>query len=204
MPVGTYGRIVSAPMIETAVANTLATWLSDYLGETLAQAGYGREDLPDPDDLVFASDLDWPTEAEVALVVIVSPGTTGDPRREAESYAATWDVRVVTLASLPDRLDTRRAAQLYAAAAGAAVDQKGVELEGATVVWTGEGTRVLAERDARTLVAGEARFEVSVEDARRRYGGPDAPSPPDVPRQPADPAGEVTSVSITLTKEALT
>jgi hypothetical protein len=206
-----YGRITSMTMIEEAVAATVRTWLSDYLGEALAQAGafratlgleaWGRHDLPDPTDLDFQSELDWPDQdQEVALAVIVSPGTVGEPAREAAHYSIVWDVRAIVLTALPDPQENRRAGQMYAAAMGKALGDKGVPLPGATVHFRGEGARVLRQRGKRTLVGGEARFYVMVENARAIGGGPEQPSPPEDPRQVPDPAKGVLSTDIDLRK----
>jgi hypothetical protein len=206
-----FGRITSMTMVEEAVAATVRLWLSDYLGEALEQSGafratlgleaWGRHDLPDPTDLDFQSELDWPDQdQEVALAVIVSPGTVGEPVREPGFYSAVWDVRAIVLTALPDPQENRRAGQMYAAAMGKALVDKGVTLSGATVHWRGEGARVLRQRGKRTLVGGEARFYVMVESARAIGGGPEQPSPPEDPRQPADPAHGVLSTGIELTK----
>lgn len=223
-----YGRLLAAPTVERGVEVCLRYFLGPYLGEVLAQAGYERDALPDPSDLARVSEVAWPVETTTAVVIVATPGTVGDAPREPDGYRATWDVRAGVIADLGDRLDTREAAQFYAAAAGAALAHQGVAavladgrtwrltvdgelegLEGATVRWAGEQYRVADRRDARTLIVGEARLYVTVEGARSVHGGPDMPPiDPDTDLPGRDPATapEPAPVdpSLTLTKEPLT
>jgi hypothetical protein len=199
-----YGRLLAAPTVERGVEVCLRYRMGDYLGEVLEQAGYARDTLPDPQDLARVSDVVWPVETTTAVVIVATPGTSGDANREPDGYRVTWDVRVGVIADLGDRLDTREAAQFYAAAAGAALSHQGVaavdpdgvtwtldvadeplELEGSSVRWLGESYRVADRRDARTLIVGEARVAVTVEGARSAVGGPLVA--PEVPRDPAVP-----------------
>lgn len=195
-----YGRLVSAPTIERGVEVCLRYFLGPYLGEVLEQAGHGRGDLPDPSDLTRMSEFDWPTESNVAVVVVATPGTEGDAEREAETYTLTWDVRAAVLADVGDALHSREASQFYAAAAGTALAHQGVAvvasdlrtwargpaselltLEGSSVRFRGERYRQLGRRDDRALIAGEALLSVTVQDARSAHGGPELP--------PAEPGG---------------
>jgi hypothetical protein len=184
-----YGRLVSAPMIERAVEATLRVWLGQYIGEVLAQAGHPRDALPDPTDLVRASGHDWDSESAPPLAIVVSPGTT-DVRRVPNGYTATWSVTAMVVASMPTRLQVREAAQFYAAALYC-LEQKGIDLDGATVRWQGEELApVRRPGDDRTQLAGQAHFAVMVEGARALHGGPADPPTPDpvtgvVPREPA-------------------
>lgn len=199
-----YGRLLSAPILERAVEETLRTWMPAYLGEVLAQAGHGRFDLPDPSDMVRQSEFDWPVEAQIALVVITSPGTTGDAVRGPEGYDATWDVRAGVVADLGEYTGTREAMQFYAAAAGSALTHRGVPVEGASVRWLGENWGVLAERDSRTLMGGEARCAITVQEARSLYGGPlEPPDPQTRPEAQPDPSTPPLIVVPSIEKESL-
>jgi hypothetical protein len=222
-----YGRLLAAPTVERGVEVCLRYFLGPYLGEVLEQAGYARDALPDPQDLARVSELVWPVETTTAVVIVATPGTLGDAKREPDGYRVSWDVRVGVIADLGDRLDTREAAQFYAAAAGAALAHQGVaavepdgrtwtrdadedllELEGSSVQWAGETYRVADRRDARTLIVGEARVIVTVEGARSLHGGPDVPPlDPDTGqpgRDPAEPDAPAPVIpSLTITKEPL-
>lgn len=213
-----YGRLLSAPTVERGVEVCLRYRMADYLGEVLEQAGYARDMLPDPTDLARVSEVVWPVETATAVVIVATPGTSGDAAREPDGYRVVWDVRIGVVADLGDRLDSREAAQFYAAAAGSAVTHHGVaavepdgvtwstddvtgellELEGASVRWLSEDYRVADRQDSRTLIIGEARLSVTVEGARSTYGGPVEAPPPETPRAPAVP-GEVGPVVPTLT-----
>lgn len=213
-----YGRLLSAPTLERGVETCLRYFLGPYLGEVLAQAGHGRDALPDPTDLARVSEFTAPVEGQVALVVVASPGTFGDPVREADGYLAVWDVRAAVLADLGDRLETREAAQFYAAAAGAALTHQGVALvgadlrtwerdtdgellvlEGSSVRWAGEAYREIPQMPG--VIAGEARVLVTVEEARSALGGPAVPPlDPDTQQPTRDPA--VPGVSVDVVPDA--
>jgi hypothetical protein len=217
-----YGRLLAAPTIERGVEVCLRYWLGPYLGEVLEQAGHARDLLPDPADLVRVADLSEPTSSQIAVVIVASPGTTGDTRREADAYTATWDVRAGVLMDLGSRLESREAAQFGAAAAGAALSHQGVAdvmpdlttwrrndagdlvvLAGSSVRWVGETYRVLDRRGmSPTLIAGEAIITVTVEGARSAFGGPEEPPrDPDSDLPSRDPAvsGDPSPVDPSLT-----
>jgi hypothetical protein len=198
-----FGRALAASTIERGVEVTLRYYLGMYLGEVLEQNGYPRDGLRDPLDLERVVDLnDYSGAAQIALVVVASPGTVGEVWSDGEAYGAAWDVRAGAIVDLGDRLDTREAAQLYSAAAGMAVSHQGVAtvaadrrtgirdeydghllpLEGSSVSW--EGERFRAVDRMRGVVAGEALFRVNVEGARS-LRAPDLP-PPGEPTSPTD------------------
>lgn len=198
-----FGRILSAPTLERGVERTLRTWCVVYLAEVLAQAGYSRDALPDPREVARATEFRWEKDGTLPLIVVATPGTTGDTVREADSYTATWEIEATVLVDLGNRLQTREAAQFYAAAVGAAMAHQGVArvapdgtwlldaeglpltLEGSQVDWLGEAYRQMGEgEDGRSLVAGGARLLVTVEGARSRFGGPEALPPDPTDRGP--------------------
>jgi len=197
-----FGRALAATTIERGVEVTLRYYLGMYLGEVLEQNGYPRDGLRDPLDLERVVDLnDYSSAAQIALMVVASPGTT-DTRQDADGYTGVWDVRAGAIVDLGNRLDTREAAQLYAAAAGLAVSHQGVAtvqpdrrtgvrdeydghllpLEGSTVSWAGERFRAVDRM--RGLVAGEALFRVTVEGARSLQAAD--LEPPGEPQTPTD------------------
>jgi hypothetical protein len=216
-----FGRALAASTIERGIEVTLRYYLGAYLGEVLEQNGRPRDGLADPLDLERVVDLnEYASSAQIALVVVASPGTVGDSWSDGEAYGATWDVRAGAIVDLGDRLDTREAAQLYAAAAGMAVSHQGVAtvaadgrtgvrdeydghllpLEGSSVTWAGERFRAVDRM--RGVVAGEALFRVSVHDARSLHapdleapGEPQTPTDRDPPAEPA-PAPVVPSLTI--------
>lgn len=216
-----FGRILAAPTLERGVEVCMRLFLTPYVGEVLRQAGLPQDAIADPTDLVRLPEYDYPPENDVALVIVATPGTIGDARRDAGSYTATWDIRVGVVADLGARLDSMEAAGYYAAAAGAALTHQGVAqvssdgrswlrdedgelllLDGAVVRWAGESYRPLPERDGRALVAGEARFNITVEGARSDEGPefiPDLPEDGPVDRDPppeADPSPVVPSLTL--------
>lgn len=208
-----YGRLLAAPTVERGVEVTLRYYLSRYLGEVLAQNGHDRRDLPDPTDLARVSEFPprGPDLQTALVVVVATPGTLGDARMEAEHYSASFDVRAAVLADLGKRLESREAAQFYAAAAGAALAHQGVaqvaadlrtwqrdehgdlaNLEGSTVQWVGERYVELPRMPG--VLAGEARVIVRVEGARST--APFEEIPPDEPTDPREPPVESGSASV--------
>jgi hypothetical protein len=216
-----FGRALAATTIERGVEVTLRYYLGTYLGEVLEQNGHERDALADPLDLERVVDLnDYRSSAQIALVVIATPGTVGDAWSDGQAYGATWDVRAGAIVDLGDRLDTREAAQLYAAAAGMAASHQGVAtvaadgrtgvrdpydghllpLEGSSVSWEGERYRRV-ER-VRDVIAGEVLLRVTVEGARS-LSAPDLPPPgePEIPTDrepPPEPGSAPVTPSLTI------
>lgn len=217
------GRALAAPAIERGAEVCLRYFLGRYLGEVLAQDGLARTALPDPADLVRVSDVAWQPPDQLALLLVASPGTTGDVVREADAYTATWDMTVGVMCDLGDRLDTRDAAMYYAAAAGMCLAQQGIAdasrdglwrtdqdgngliLEGSSVLWVAERARQVSRPDQRLRVVGEARLLVTVEGARATWPAeplplPENPAPPD--RDPLEPGERVpVSPDVTVTQD---
>ena len=179
-------------MVEAAVEETLRTWLSDYLGEVLEQAGYDRHQLPDPSDLERTSEVDWSPESSPTVLMVVSPGMDDDAIRVDNHLDLSFDVRAAFLVSEKTRIDARLAAQFYTAAAGWCLQQKGIDMDGSDVIFNREvwGSGRLTDRDARTVMTGEAQMTVIVRGARKMYGGPVEPSGGTRPPEPDDPVAE--------------
>ena len=202
-----YGPLVSAPTVERGVETCLRYWLGPYVGEALAQNGHDRTHLPDPTDLVRVAEFTaQPPQGVVAMVVVATPGTVGDAESDGEFYTLTWDIRATILADLGDRLLSREAAQMYAAAAGTALAHQGVAAveadlktwatddDGNLLTLAGSSVRLRGEtyREIRQLpgvIGGEARVTVTVEGARALHGGPETPPiNPDTGLPGRDPA----------------
>jgi hypothetical protein len=194
--VSVYGRIVSAPQIERGLEVTLRYRLAEYLGEALAQLGYDRYALPDPEDIARVVNVDeYNNRHEVALVVIASRGTDETAKRDGDSYALRWMVEAGVVCDLGDPLKTREAAQVYAAAIGQCLAHHGCAATSDGVTWDqADGEYLLLEGSStwlvregymrppgqsRDMMMGVAEIAVEVSDARSAYGGPAEPPPLD-------------------------
>lgn len=206
MSFATAGRIVSASSLEDAVEDTLRLWLPFYLGEVTEQnpplevVGDVRQVLLDPAGIVRTSAIDWPIETAPTTVMLASPGMAADTSPGLDgSVRASWTFTLAIFATMPERTDTRRAAQLYAAALSTTMTAKGLEVDGASVRFVREMYDGRPARDARTQVLAYAEFVVDIEDARPGMGtGPVVPPPG---RDPAPVLTDGPEVEVVVTHD---
>jgi hypothetical protein len=193
----TYGRLVSAVMVERAIEARIRAWFSAYVGEALVQAGENRHGLASPSDFFKStSPDDWPPETNLTAVVVASDGTSSVVRN-ADGYDMTWRVEGGVVATRENTTQTRETAQFYATGIGMAVAHKGIDLDGASVILDGESYTTRGFTAERTLLIGAARWLVTVENARSLFGGPELP--PDDPTETpeGEPGPSVESARIT-------
>ena len=86
-----YGRIITGATVERAALQTIRKYAPQYIRETCRQVG--RDPLPDPRGYIVASTFDkWP-EDQLPVVVVISPGWAGRPRRAGDGRAlAPWSL----------------------------------------------------------------------------------------------------------------
>jgi hypothetical protein len=206
--VAEFGALVTGVAVEAAAMATLRTWMNTYVGEASVQSGYARiggNSIARPTDIARASQVDWRSGDKLPLVLVVSVGLADDALRGPQDLSLTWELSVVTVATGSTRERTRTAAQVYAAAAGMCLLQKGVELDGfdPAVDFISEFYRLLDERDSRSLMAAEAVVRITVPGARSLFGGPVNPTEPGQPRPPGQPGPTVLSTQTTVDARAL-
>jgi hypothetical protein len=196
-----YGPIVTGATVERAAVLTLRKWAPRYIRETCRQAG--RDALPDPRGYIVASTFDkWP-EDQLPVVVAISPGWAGRPRRAGNGRALVpWSLAAGIVTSARDMERTRENAQLYVAALRTALAQN-QSLGGLAA-----GVDCIDEDyippftfgRTRSLLALQAIFVVTVPDAfAYGAGGPDPPDPPDPTDPPNWPVVKRTEIRLTLT-----
>jgi hypothetical protein len=186
-----YGPIVTGATVERAVLALLRERATEYIGEACRQLA--REPLPEPRGYIVASAFDkWP-EDQLPVVVVISPGWNGRPRRDGRGAALVpWGLTVAVVASAMSLAKTRENALVYVGALRTLIAQH-QSLDGlaAGVDCIDESYRLIPFVRTRSLFAAQAVFTVTVPDAFTYGLGvppwmrppvPDPVEPPEWPR----------------------
>ena len=199
-----YGRIITGATVERAALQTIRKYAPQYIRETCRQVG--RDPLPDPRGYIVALTFDkWP-EDQLPVVVVISPGWAGRPRRAGDGRAlAPWSLAAgIVSSATPER--TRENAQLYLGAIRTLlVQQQALGGLAAGIDCLDEDyIPPFAFSRTRTLLAVQALFTVHVSDAFTYGAGPpletDGP-PPDPTEPPNWPVIRRTDVRLVLTAD---
>lgn len=183
------GALKGAHTVAEAVMARLRLWGPAYceaLGVTPWRGVLRLEDL-----------LDYPENNLPALVVLV-PGTIGEPVRHGDGYySATYSVMVTAVALAATQNDTRRVAELEnVAARGCLIHNRMLAEDVTTELWVGETTDNLTVNETQRLLMCTSAFTVRLEDVVSWRAGPDSGAlPPDV-----EPWPVATDVELTITK----
>jgi hypothetical protein len=192
-----YGTLRHPGAIEQAALERLKAWMPAMVAEVERQEGREPGKLPRLRGYITVSELArWP-EDQIPLAVVVSPGTLGDPMKDAEGYyRAIYSLAVAIVTSAATEPATRQIAQLYGAAVRACLLQRrSLENEVEVTDWTGESFDDLPVDERRTMFAGVNSFAVELGQIVSWQLGPAAPvEPPDDPL--ADPPGPVTATDV--------
>lgn len=195
-----YGENIDAATLERAAVATLKAWIAVHLAAQEERNGLTRRSLPLPRSWPTVSAFDPEPHEQLPSIVLVSPGTTGDPLRSGDgTVAATWRLEIVVAVAGRDEPETRWIAAMYAAAVRSALVQNG-ELGGIALQthWVGEEYAIEAERGTRMMV--EIDFETTVDSVVDVSQGPDVP-PTDPYATPADPRVPIVGRNVDLTLE---
>lgn len=202
-----YGRIITGGDVERAVLATLREHAAEYVEEVERQQGREPGALARPRGYIVASQFQrWP-EDQLPVVVVISPGFAGPPRRAGDGrIMARWSVGVGVIVSSAHREAARDNGQLYAAAMRALVLQHedlgglaaGVELQD-------EDYSDFPFISTRTLMSARVLFSATVDDVTSAgWGSPPWGRPP-TPTDPTDPPSWPTvrraSVELLLTDD---
>lgn len=176
----TYGPIFVPEDLEKAVRDLLVTWLPSYFFEIERQQGIDPSKIARPKTYLTSVEADSFPGEEFPVIIVVAPGTVGEPERlNGGEYAAWYQVTVACLVQTPNEVSTRALASYYAAAVRGAVLQHGsIDGNVAGTDWLGEeyeGT----DRN-RTRAAMLVHFRMKIEGIVDAFGGPKVP-PPEVP-----------------------
>lgn len=187
-----FGTLFSAGDLEDAAVLTLRRWFPTYLAEVGRQSGSAN--LPRPTSYQVVADIeDW-REQGGPTVLVISPGTTDEPERDAEGrFTYIYALSAAVMIAASDQRTARRYARLYTAAARGILAQQG-SLGGVipSLRITGEeyADRTLA--DGRSAASGAVTATVQVDDVVTWGAGPIDPDPegsgPTAPPPGTDPA----------------
>lgn len=199
-----YGPILSPVDVQVAVRTTIKQWVATYLAVVERLNDLDPKKLPHPKSYVLKDDgtLTKRPEDQTPSVVILCPGTAGDPVMDGEGlYRVPWAVSVAAIVSARDQETSSDVAKFYAAAIRALLVQQG-SLGGfaASTRWRGERNDDLRSEDDRTLAVGVNVFEVLVRDVVQKGAG--LTEPPDEPYEEAEPP-TVDEVEVELNPEEI-
>lgn len=205
-----YGRIITRNQVEQAMKACVGDWINDYLGELERVEGYDVGSIVRPRGTITASEFaKWP-EDQVPLILILSAGLGGPPKRTRGdgSHEAAWTVAVCGIVSDIDEDATRRLAGVYAGAIRALVTQhKGLKSSlhpdgfADSLAWRDESYGDIPFADSRTLDSCRVVFSVGVEDVVTEQAGPREPSP--TPGVDPGPLPVATKVEVSVEPEAI-
>lgn len=183
-----FGPMLGPIDVRRAVKATLIEWMETYLAavERHYELPAKRLEVPDPRNYVTKDNgqLNKKPEEHLPCVVILCPGTAGDPGREGDGmYNAPYLVNVAVIASAKDEESSSDLAMYYALAVRSLLVQQG-SLGGFArgTRWKGDRNDDLAARSRRTIAAGTNVFHVSVPNVAQKGAGLREP-----PADPYDP-----------------
>lgn len=197
----TFGRIIDANAVETAVRDTLELWMPTYIAEVERQ----YPDTWDTGELntqvwyVAAHQFDRFNEDSLPAVIVICPGLADRPVRDADgSHLCVFGLAVGVVAGSIDRDETDAAVKAYGAAVRACLLQQSMlgDLNADGVTWLGEQYDELPYEQSRSMVGGRITFTVQVDDVVTKAAGPLQTSTP-----PVDPYATPTQPGTVLTHE---
>ena len=192
-PGNVYGRILTGNDLELATIDLLRDRLPEYIAEVERQTGHDPGQRQTPRGYIVASQFSkWP-EDQLPVVVVISPGLSGPPRRAGDGRTlARWALSAGVVNSAAHIDKVRENTLDYIAAIRALITQH-QSLGGlATAVdWIDENyipPFPYGRTQARSLFGAQAIFTVTVDDVVSYGKGPDGPwGPPPPPATPTDP-----------------
>lgn len=205
-----FGNIVDADTIEGYVRQTLIGpdpadlskgWLVAHLAHQERRRGLAARALPQPKSWPTVSEFDIEAHEQMPAVVIVSPGTIGEPEHDRGVYRTVWRIETAVAIAGKDEVQGRMLAALYLAAVKGALIQNptlGGKVEQCR--WTGPDDHAFGttERGSQRAIYGTA-FAVTVRDAvGTRKGTQVPPADPYNPPLPPD-YPNVAEITVTAT-----
>lgn len=204
-----FDAIKVADDLEQSVITTLELWFPVYIRELELQQVIPQDSLPLPRSFLTSDKVDKEAADQLPAVVVVSPGLAGRrPMQEGDgSFRVPFSIGVGIFVAGNDRTATKRLIRLYTAICRTIMLQK-QSLGGfaAGTSWLDESyDDAFNTTDNQTIGAGQVVFEVEVDGAVNRYGGPAIPfEPPPAPDPDTQPGSEwplVQSVSAVVEVE---
>lgn len=202
-----FGPSVGQRHVKGAVEQTIKRWIETYLAAIERAEGLEPRELhvPDPGNYVLKDDgaLNKRPEDQLPAILVLCPGTAGDPEPESEGlYRVPFLVNVAAIVSSSDPDFVSELADFYASALRDLLVHNG-SLGGFanSAVWKGSRTDDLKPEDNRSIAAGVNVFHIYVPGVVQRGAGLKAP--------PEDPYEEIelptiTDVEVELKPEEIT
>lgn len=196
-----FGPIVTGYLVEKAVLLTLRKWYPTYLAEVERQMELPKGFLIHPQNFTNRNSFDSQMGEKTPKIVVISPGTEGQPTKNASSWRATWRVGIGVAVGAKTEDDTDRILKCYAGATRAILLQKVQSIcdmgvpSAETTRWLGESYDDLDDLPNQHILykAGTILFSIDVNTSVARYGGPPEPD--------LDPAGYGTADSVIIDLE---
>lgn len=200
-----FGPLRSKIEVRNAVKSTIEDWIETYLAVVERHYEIPARSLELPRSYVTKDDgtLDKRPEDQTPTIVILSPGTKGDPSVDGDGlYRIPYVVNVAAIVSARDHDATSYLAEYYSLAVRSLLVHNGT-LGGFAMatVWEGDRSDDLRPEDDRTIAAGTNVFRVLVPDVVKKGAGLKAP--PEEPYEEADPV-LVKEVDVELRPEEIT
>lgn len=199
----TFGTLFAIPNLERNMLDLISGWLPTYLAEVERQNDLAPGTLARPEFYGTSVVGDLHPGEKLPAIIVVSPGTEGEPAQEqGATWAAWYQATVVALVQAPAETNVRALAGMYAAAIRGVVMQHG-SIGGVAdgVKWMGEEYQgePAADRN-RTRGAVLIHFRVKVTNIVDGQGGPSG-DPPDDPLADMPDLPIVQTVEITTASE---
>lgn len=198
-----FGPIIGGWTVERAVGDTLLLWLGSVIHEIEDNEGIERGSIPVPASYTRVNSFRRLPEDPAPVLLIVSPGTIGEPVRESGEYSAKWQIHTGIISNTPAGEEMARDLAQYYIAAIRTVMIKKADLGGLAngVEWAGEQYQDIGNMNERSHAAARDVFRVEVGGVSYKPGGPAEPDAADDTPHEDDPIAE--TVDTTITQEAI-
>lgn len=190
-----YRPIITGADVQAAAMDTLQLWMPAYVAELERQTGREPRSVPLPKTWKHTTEKlqRWP-EDQVPAVIVVSPGTEGDPLVNGDgTYDVAFVLGVGVIVAARDQPSANDLVKLYAAAIRTLLVQH-ASLGGfaSGLVWSDEKYDGLPADYLSVGAGAELTFFVAVSGVMSEDGGPGDP-----PDDPYDDPGEWPTVETT-------
>lgn len=195
------GPLVDGSKVQTAVAETLQTWMPTYLGRLEQDYTLAAGVLRSPRSYTMTNQFMRWKQDQLPAAIVVCPGISGARRGVNGVYRVVYRCSIAIVIAAAKAEDADRLAKVYATAALAAMLQQG-SLGGfaSSTEWTGQDYDVVPSKDVGNLGVAQNDFLIAVDNVIDAQAGPLAPAvDPSLP--PGNWPDVQTILPITITAE---
>lgn len=120
-----FGNMFVAGSLEQAYINTLIKWFPDYVNEVAAQNDLDPAEIAIPKNYTNRNSFDMLPAEELPKVIVISPGTVGDPTMYNNgTYEAAWRIGVGVVHAHKDENTANYLSKVYAAVVREIINDK--------------------------------------------------------------------------------